>query len=335
MDGGDDKRPVTADDRAPRSAVVVNPTKVTDLDEFRRTVNDALAAAGWPQPVWYETTAEDPGRGQTEQAVRDGARVVFACGGDGTVMACVSGLVGTDAALAVLPQGTGNLLAANLGLSNDLAAGLEVAVERGMRRLDVGAVGDQYFAVMAGMGFDAQMLQDTSETTKARIGWPAYVVGAAKHLRDRPMRVTVAIDDEPPLRRRARSVLIANVGRLQGGVRLLTDAEPDDGWLDVAVLTPRTLRHWLAMGWALVRRRGSVPRMEVFRARRVEITSNRAQPRQLDGDLIEPGRSLKAEVRPESLWLCVPRPERAPDLTVDADAAARRGEKLVEEARRE
>ncbi|MFF5175797.1 diacylglycerol/lipid kinase family protein [Micromonospora sp. NPDC000089] len=335
MDGGEHKRPVTAENAAPRSAVVVNPAKVTDLDEFRRTVDDTLAAAGWPAPVWHETTVEDPGRGQTEQAVADGAEVVFACGGDGTVMACVSGLVGTDTALAVLPQGTGNLLAANLGLSNDLAAGLEVAVERGMRKLDVGQVGDQYFAVMAGMGFDAQMLDSTSETTKARIGWPAYVVGAAKHLRDRPMRLTIRVDDKPPMRRRARSVLIANVGRLQGGVRLLTDAEPDDGWLDVAVLTPRTLGHWVAMGWALMRRRGSVPRMEVHRARKVEITSNRPQPRQLDGDLIDPGADLTAEIRPQSLWLCVPRPEQHPDLSVDADAAAKRGERLVEEARRE
>ncbi|WP_433317711.1 diacylglycerol/lipid kinase family protein [Micromonospora chersina] len=335
MDGGDDKRLVTADNHTPRSAVVVNPVKVTDLDDFRRTVDGALAAAGWPEPTWYETTVEDPGRGQAAAAVEAGAEVVFACGGDGTVMACVTALAGTDVALAVLPQGTGNLLAANLGLSNDLAAGLEVAVERGMRRLDVGVVGDQCFAVMAGMGFDAQMLDSTSETTKKRIGWPAYLVGAAKHLRDRPMRVSIRIDDGPPLRRRARSVLIANVGRLQGGVRLLTDAEPDDGWLDVAVLTPRTLGHWLAMGWAVLRRRDSVPRMEVLRGRKVVITSNRAQPRQLDGDLIEPGRSLKAEIRPESLWLCVPRPERHPDLSVDADAAAERGERLVEEARRE
>ncbi|MEU5526118.1 diacylglycerol kinase family protein [Micromonospora chersina] len=335
MDGGDDKRAVTADNHTPRSAVVVNPVKVTDLDDFRRTVDGALAAAGWPEPTWYETTVEDPGRGQAAAAVEAGAEVVFACGGDGTVMACVTALAGTDVALAVLPQGTGNLLAANLGLSNDLAAGLEVAVERGMRRLDVGVVGDQCFAVMAGMGFDAQMLDSTSETTKKRIGWPAYLVGAAKHLRDRPMRVSIRIDDGPPLRRRARSVLIANVGRLQGGVRLLTDAEPDDGWLDVAVLTPRTLGHWLAMGWAVLRRRDSVPRMEVLRGRKVVITSNRAQPRQLDGDLIEPGRSLKAEIRPESLWLCVPRPERHPDLSVDADAAAERGERLVEEARRE
>ncbi|SCF38064.1 Diacylglycerol kinase family enzyme [Micromonospora mirobrigensis] len=326
---------MTADNPAPRSAVVVNPSKVTDLDEFRRTVDDALAAAGWPAPTWHETTVEDPGRGQTEEAVRAGAEVVFACGGDGTVMACVTALAGTDTALAVLPQGTGNLLAANLGLSNDLAAGLEVAVERGMRRLDVGAVDDQCFAVMAGMGFDAQMLDSTSETTKKRIGWPAYVVGAAKHLRDRPMRVSIKIDDQPPVRRRARSVLVANVGRLQGGVRLLTDAEPDDGWLDVAVLTPRTIRQWAAMGWALVRRRGSVPRLEVLRARKVEITSNRAQPRQLDGDLIEPGRSLVAEIKPQSLWLCVPRPEQHPDLSVDADAAAERGERLIKEAQRE
>ncbi|MFG2103515.1 diacylglycerol/lipid kinase family protein [Micromonospora echinaurantiaca] len=334
MDAGQESRPA-AGAGGPRSAVVVNPVKVADLDELRGTVTDALAAAGWPEPLWYETTVEDPGRGQTEQAVEAGVEVVFACGGDGTVMSCVRGLVGTDVALAVLPQGTGNLLAANLGLSTDLAAGIEVAVERGRRLLDVGAVEDHYFTVMAGMGFDAQMLAATSETTKARIGWPAYVVGAVRHLRDRPMRVSIRLDDQQPLRRRARSVLVANVGRLQGGLTLLTEAEPDDGYLDVAVLTPRTLRHWLALGWAVLRRQDRVPRMEVFRCRRVEITSNRAQPRELDGDLIAPGRTLKAEIRRRALWLCVPQPERARDLTVDVDAAAERGEQLIEEARRE
>ncbi|MCG5466161.1 diacylglycerol kinase family protein [Micromonospora sp. NPDC053740] len=334
MDAGQDRRP-SGGDGGLRSAVVVNPVKVDDLDELRRTVDDALTAAGWPAPQWYETTVDDPGRGQTEQAVKDGVDLVFACGGDGTVMSCVSGLVGTDVALAVLPQGTGNLLAANLGLSTDLAAGLEIAVERGRRLLDVGAVEDRYFTVMAGMGFDAQMLEATNETTKARIGWPAYVVGAARHLRDRPMRVQIRIDDRPPVRRRARSVLIANVGRLQGGVTLLTEAEPDDGWLDVAVLTPRNLRHWLALGWAVIRRSGQVPQLEVFRGRRVVVTSNRAQPRELDGDLISPGRQLRAEVRPQALWLCVPQPEGAPDLAVDAQGAGERGEQLIEEARRE
>jgi diacylglycerol kinase family enzyme len=319
--------------QSPAAAVVVNPSKVDDLAELRRTVDDTLARAGWPAPQWLETTPDDPGLGQTRTAVESGAEVVFLCGGDGTVMAAVSALVGTETSLAILPAGTGNLLAANLGLSTDLTAGLQVALERGLRRLDVGVVDGQHFAVMAGMGFDAHMLDATSDTAKARIGWPAYVLGALKHLRDRPMRVSIRIDDGAPMRRRARTVLIANVGRLQGGVRLLSEAEPDDGVLDVAVLTPRTLRNWAALGWGLIRRNRRVPSMEVFRGAKVEVISTRPQPRQLDGDLIDPGDRLLAEVIPGAFWLCVPQPADAPDLAEDADAAARRAAALHADAK--
>jgi hypothetical protein len=172
-------------ENALRSAVVVNPAKVADLPRLRRTVTETLAAAGWPEPMWMETTVEDPGSGQATQAVRDGVDIVFACGGDGTVMACVTALAGTDVALAVLPAGTGNLLAANLGISGDLATGLEVVLQGDRRRIDVGSVGEQSFAVMAGMGFDAHMLDATNDNAKKRVGWLAYVAGALRHLRDR------------------------------------------------------------------------------------------------------------------------------------------------------
>nr|WP_116066449.1 diacylglycerol kinase family protein [Asanoa ferruginea] len=324
--------PTTRQDRSPMSAVVFNPTKVDDLDLLREQVNGALATAGWPAPRWLETTPDDPGYGQTRTAVEAGATVVFVCGGDGTVMSALGALVDTDAAMAILPAGTGNLLAANLGISTDTVTGIEVAIEGGQRKIDVGQVDDQYFAVMAGMGFDADMLEATSDTAKARIGWPAYVLGAMRHLKDRPMRLTIRVDDGEPMRRRARSVLIANVGRLQGGVRLLTDAAPDDGLLDVAVLTPRTLRHWAALGWAVLRRSPRVPSMQVLRGARVEVVSNRPQPRQLDGDVIDPGNKLRAEVRPEAVWLCVPQPAEHPDLTVDADAAAKRGAEREEQS---
>jgi diacylglycerol kinase family enzyme len=314
--------------RAVRSAVVVNPAKVDDLDEFRAQVEGALAIAGWPAPQWHQTTPQEPGRSQTAAAVEAGAEVVFVAGGDGTILSVVSALVGTDTAMAVLPAGTGNLLAANLGLSTDVAAGLEVALEGGLRRLDVGKVDEQHFTVMAGMGFDARMLDATSDTAKARIGWPAYVLGALRHVRDRRMNVTVRIDGGEPIRRRAQTVLVANVGRLQGGVRLLTEAQPDDGLLDVAILTPRTLRHWLAMGWAVMRRKQRVPSMEVYRGTDVEVASDRVQPRQLDGDLIDAGRLLKVRVLPKVLWLCVPQPAGHPDLAKDADAAAERGQRL-------
>ncbi|MEJ3745841.1 diacylglycerol kinase family protein [Actinomycetes bacterium KLBMP 9797] len=314
--------------RAVHTAVVVNPAKVDDLDRFRASVDGALTRAGWPAPHWHQTTPEEPGRTQTAAAVEAGAEIVFVAGGDGTILSAVSALVGTDTAMAVLPAGTGNLLAANLGISTDVAAGLEVALEGGLRRLDVGQVDGQHFTVMAGMGFDARMLAATSDTAKARIGWPAYVLGALRHVRDRRMKVKIRIDGGAPIRRRAQTVLVANVGRLQGGVRLLTEAKPDDGLLDVAILTPRHLRHWLALAWAVLRRKERVPSMEVFRGTRVEVASDRVQPRQLDGDLIKAGRLLDVQVLPKALWLCVPQPAGHPDLAQDADAAAERGRRL-------
>lgn len=312
----------------PRTAVVVNPVKVPDLDLLRRTIVEGLATAGWSEPLWLETTPEDPGRGQAQRAVEDGAELVFVCGGDGTVMAVISALAGTDVALAVIPAGTGNLLAANLGLNGDAATGVEIALQGGRRRIDVGVCGDKCFAVMAGMGFDAQMLEGTSETAKKHIGWIAYVGGALKHLRDRPMPLVISLDGKSPLRRRARTVIVGNVGRLQGGVRLLSEADPADGRLDVAILSPRNLAHWAALSWAVIRRRDRIPRMETYTAERIEIRGIRPQPRQLDGDLIEPGAAMSIGVRHRALLLCVPQPDSDPDLAYDSGAAERAAEEV-------
>lgn len=306
---------VTVRDAGPqRSVVVFNPVRVDDLEGRRSAVEAALTEAGWPLPEWVETTEDDPGAGQARQAVDDGAQVVFVCGGDGTVRSCIEGLAGTDVALAVLPAGTGNLLAANLGVPDDPGAAVRLATEHGRRRIDVGEAEGRTFAVMAGMGFDAALLDDASTTLKAKVGPVAYVLSALRHLRDRRMHVEIHLDDRPPLRRRARSVIIGNVGRLQGGVRLLADAQPDNGQMDVAVLAPRSLGHWLQTSWGVLRHRRRVPHMEVLRASRIRVVSPRPEPRQVDGDVIDPGRTLEVTVRHRVLELCVPRPERSPDL---------------------
>jgi diacylglycerol kinase family enzyme len=111
-------------------------------------------------------------------------------------------------------------------------------------------------------------------------------------------------------------------------MRLLNDAQPDDGQLDVAVLSPRTLGHWVSLGWGVLRRKNAVPKMETFTATRVDIRSNRVQPRQLDGDLIEPGKQLLVTVRPNALLLCVPQPEDDSDLAHDVAAADRAAEEV-------
>lgn len=291
-----------------RAAVVINPSKVLDLGERRRELCAALTAAGWREPLWLETTPEDPGCGMAEQAVAAGVEVVLACGGDGTVMAVADVLAGTEVALALVPSGTGNLLATNLGIPRDVAQAVEVAVGGQRRRIDVGVVeGAGTFTVMAGMGFDAAMVGETPDEAKRRFGWAAYVASGLRNLSRRRIALRIRLDGGRWLHRRASTVLIANVGRLQGGIRLLPDAEPDDGLLDVAVLTPRHLSDWLRLAGGVLLQRGGPHRLETFRARTIEIQTARDEPRELDGDVIAPARRLAARVRPGALILCVPR----------------------------
>ena len=168
---------------------------------------------------------------------------------------------------------------------------MQLALDRGRRVVDLGEVEGKTFAVMAGMGLDAAMVDDAPTKLKAVLGPVAYVFSALKHLNDAEMKVEVQVDDYPVLRRRARTVIVGNVGRLQGGVNLLPDAEPDNGQMDVAVLAPRNLGHWIQTAFGVLRPgRHKVPNMEVLRGSRITVTSDRPQPRQLDGDVIDASR---------------------------------------------
>ena len=291
-------------------ALVMNPAKVDDPDSLTAALTERLAAAGWPKPLVAETTEDDPGRGMAEKAMRDGAQVVLAAGGDGTVAAVVSALVGTGVALAVLPSGTGNLLARNLDMPTDLDAVMSTILDGTTWTMDVGEVlegpgAGGCFAVMAGLGFDAAVVGDAPQGLKAGVGWPAYVVSALGHLTDEPFQCTITLDGGEPLERTARTVLVANTAGLQGGLDLAPDAGVTDGQLDVIVVSPQSAMDWLRIGARLVS--GSDredERLERFQALRVEITTDSEQVCQLDGDAIGPTRRLVAEVRPQALTLC-------------------------------
>jgi YegS/Rv2252/BmrU family lipid kinase len=311
--GGFERRPqydvLPLPDDGRRAAVIVNPTKVADMDEEYRAVCAYLAAEGWGQPLWYTTRLDELGVGHAKAAAAAGVDVVFACGGDGTISSVLSGLAGTGVPLAILPAGTGNLLARNLALPPDRDACLRIGIGGWDRKIDVGRVDEEHrFAVMAGMGLDAAMITDAPAKLKARIGWPAYAVSAARHLRDRRAHVTITIDDEEPVELRARGVVIGNVGRLQAGMILMPEAQPDDGILDVAVLVPKSLRHWTLLALHVMRRRPAHrgARIEHFRGRRIHIECDHEWPREIDGDLLPPGKEMTIVVEPRALRVRIP-----------------------------
>ena len=300
-----------------RVAVVFNPaTSPDDAPKRKRDLQAALNAAGVEVVVWLETTKQEAGQGLTRQAVEQGVDLVLAAGGDGTVMACVTGLAASDVPLAVLPGGTGNLLALNLDLPSDLDDAVDVALHGDRRPLDVGTLdgGADRFVIMSGLGFDAAMLRDANPTLKTRIGALAYVLSGLCQLRRRPAGFRIRLDDQQPITRVGQGLLIVNLGRLQGGLTVVPDAQPDDGVLDVAVLGTRTPVDWLRLATQVLLRRQRQPEqqrqagppLELFRARRVEVDCDRPQPVERDGDPAGSTRRLVVELLPRALTLCVP-----------------------------
>jgi YegS/Rv2252/BmrU family lipid kinase len=305
--------PAVTEPRKARLAVVLNPIKVADPSVFRRTVNATAAAAGWDTPMWFETTVDDAGREMTHAALTAGADVVVAAGGDGTVRVVASELARTGVALGILPAGTGNLLARNLGLPLQMEPALAVVLEGQDRAIDlVRMSGDgmepERFAVMGGLGLAGAIMQGAPDELKKKIGWPAYFVSGLRHLRDVPVRVDITVDDQPTVRQRARTVVIGNVGTLTGGIPLLPDAAPDDGLLDVVVIAPPRFLSWLTVVWrVLTRRRRVDERLNRMTGKRVVVKAAHATPRQLDGDPCGLGTDVEAEIEPGVLLVRVPR----------------------------
>lgn len=263
----------------PRSVVIYNPVKI-DVAKLHELVDTAVRTHGWGQVNWVETTEEEPGETQARQAAHDGAELVLACGGDGTVRAVATGLRGTEASLGIVPVGTGNLLARNLGLPLEPERAVEAAYAGTDRTIDFcqadvvrpdGAKETIHFAVMAGVGIDAQMIVNTDDDMKKRFGVLAYVIAIFKSLGggDR-LKVTHMLDEDAPRRTSAHSVIVGNCGELVGTIQLIPDAEPDDGILDIVIMRPEDLLGWVQIAGRIVLQMGTKAVAKAFgRARRV------------------------------------------------------------------
>lgn len=314
--------------RAKTAAVVYNPTKV-DLDALRSAVITEAEAAGWAETSWCETSVEDVGQGVTREALDAGVDLIIAAGGDGTVRAVVEAVRGTTVPVALLPSGTGNLLARNLDLTlNDLPG----------RRIDLGVIDIEredrtrsrhVFVVMAGMGIDAKMIDNTDDDLKAKAGWAAYLGAIITSLRDpNELHLRFRLDDGRPRRATVHTVILGNCGSLPSNILLMPEVVVDDGLFDLLLMRPGGALGWVRVWWKIAWINGIVRRTSAGRAvageRRndgdlhyetgTRFTARLSRPEQieLDGDAFGAATAFQAWIEPGGLTVRVP---------ADADAA--------------
>jgi diacylglycerol kinase (ATP) len=293
-----------------RCAVIFNPVKISD--GFRDAMASRVAAARWTDPVWLPTTEEDPGRSMAATAVSEQFDLVVAAGGDGTVRVVADGLANSGIPMGIVPSGTANLLARNLGVPMAEADAIEVVLSGRNRTIDLIKLSidgrePEHFAVMAGMGIDAMTMDETRPDLKDKIGTAAYFVAAARALGRLPVAMRIQVDNRRPHRRHAMICVVGNVGQLPGNITLIPGAEPDDGQLDVYVASPHRLTQWIRVFARLVTRRSNGDdRVDQWRGRRVEVRLDEPDNYQLDGDVVGELRRLVAEIQPQALTVRVP-----------------------------
>jgi diacylglycerol kinase (ATP) len=276
------------------------------LGELRRV----LADEGVTDPLWYEVPKSRKAYARARQALDEGADLVFAWGGDGTVQRCVDALAGSGAELAILPAGTANLLATNLNVPTDLAEAVRIGLNGRRFQLDTGQVNGEHFAVMAGAGFDARMIDKADGAMKDRLGRVAYVWTGARSTHAPRVKATVRVDGHRFFKGKVACVLLGNVGQIMGGIQVFQGSRPDDGRLELGVLTAKSSAQWArTLGRVATGRAERSPFVQATQGTSFDIRFGKKLVYEIDGGTRPAVKRLKVRVRPASVTVCVPEDE--------------------------
>jgi diacylglycerol kinase (ATP) len=288
-----------------RVAVVAHAGKSVGggLVELRRV----LETAGVADPLWYEVPKSRKAPKRVKRALDEGAELVIAWGGDGTVQRCLDVLAGTGVPLGIVPAGTANLLATNLGIPGDIEEAVETALHGARRAIDVGRLNGERFGVMAGAGLDAAMIRDADAGLKDRVGRIAYVWTGARNIESKPFKAKIKVDGSTWFTDRTSCILVGNVGSLFGGIEAFDDARPDDGMLELGVVTAESRLEWArTIARTAVGTTAKSPFVQITRARTIEVELSRKVLYELDGGDREKVKSFAIEVEPGAVDICVP-----------------------------
>ena len=230
----------------------------------------------------------------------------LAVGGDGTVMEVATAAIRNGVPMAILPRGTANAVAWHFRIPIEEGHALKVAAEGTPLQVDVARTTQREFLIMAGLGYDAHVIEAATRELKKRLGFLAYLFAALKQLRRRSHVFRIYLDDDDPILVSGATAVVTNTGTLAGNLRLLPDVSPLDGLMDVVVISPENFGSFFRMVLlGMVGRLGRDPRVKTWRARRVRIQCRPAAPLEIDGDSMGIQRELQAEVLPKALTLMV------------------------------
>jgi diacylglycerol kinase (ATP) len=273
------------------------------LSELRQT----LAANGVNDPIWFEVAKSSKAPKRIRHALHLGADLVFVWGGDGMVQRCIDAVAGSGVTLAILPAGTANLLATHLAIPKDLAQAVAIGLQGTRRSLDVGVINGERFAVMAGAGFDARVMDGVSKKTKKRLGRVAYFRSTVHAVKGERPRMKIKVDGETWFDGEASCVLFGNIGTVTGGLCVFPDARPDNGLLEVGVVTARGGLDWLrVLGRIVTHDPQGSPMVDITRGRKFSVRIDSPLPYELDGGARRKTDKLRVHVEPGAVWVCVP-----------------------------
>ncbi len=311
-------------------AIVLNPSKFDDPDDTRAQVDEFARLSGWDDPLWFETSKDDSGTAAAEQALAAKPDLVCAMGGDGTVRAVAGVLRGTSIPYGLLPSGTGNLLARNLGIPIDrLDDALQVAFRGQDHAIDVGLATfddgvERTFVVMGGVGLDATIMDKTDDDLKKKVGWGAYVAAAGANLIGGSFGATISVDGEHEVSQDCLMVLACNCSSVVAGIELAPGAELDDGRLDLVMLRPNVVAGWVGVAIDVATgKRNGIGSLKQWAGREFEFELENPMLSELDGDPIAPTRTGRFGVDPGALLVRLPVPaKRISGLRGPAGAAS-------------
>lgn len=291
-------------------AVIANPGKSFGggLGELRRVLDDA----GFPQPLWYELSKNRQASTYAHQAMAEGADVLFVWGGDGTVQRCIDAVAGTAAVVAILPAGTANLLATNLGIPQDISEAVEIGLHGDRRSLDTGTVNGEHFTVVVGAGLDVLMLKDAGEGLKGRFGRASYLWSGARNLAAKPLTAKVDVDGLPFHNGKITCVLVGNVKDIFSGIEVFDGSRPDDGLLELGVVTAKSRTQWVRTIIRVVLGHAEKsPFIVMTRGTHMKVKFDTPTAYEIDGSVRKATKNLRIKVQPKSITVCVPVPDPA------------------------